>query len=461
MKNLLLSCSCISVFFLYSCHKSDTAASPVLQTKSDNLEILPDGGEQQLEIESNHGWKLNLPEGSAWLTANITSGNGNGTIKLSAPSSQEKSDRTAKLELESTDGTGSKQSITVTQKSHLLWNKTINGTSTEIIQASIKALDGGYIVLTNTSNDDKSVMVVTKVSEDGTSIKWWKGLGIGVGRKILAVNGGYIIAGLRYLSGRWVMAFTKLSADGGAIDWESVDGRPGYSYDMQSVQLSGDEFIVAGTALSLATSKADMHIARISSGGNIVWDAFINKTESEEKIVSVVETENGYAFAARINIGRGYTQTYLARLSKNDRSISWEKILDRGEQGAPVSLIANDGGYIVSGNCPQGIFLTKLTETSAQPVWDKIMQQKKSEYGSQLIATEGGYVVSGSSTAVSGNNNCNLVKISQDGQTLVWDKIIKSLLTPICLMETNDGYIASGIAVEDGKEVAGIAKIRK
>lgn len=455
MKKILVFSLSLTSCFLYSCRKSDSA-SPVLQVNGNALEIPVEGGEQLLHIKSDRAWKIVRPADLSWLIINTPEGKGDAVVKLSATSSQDLYDRVADLQLESTDGIDLKQSITVTQKSHVAWSKFIRSNAEEHPECIIKAIDGGFVVL---STDESDRSFVTKLSEDGITIQWTKAIGGGIGKQIIAAYGGYTIVGIVSSGGYNAMQMTRLTADGQRVEWQYDLYNWRHNYDITSFQLTSKGYIVAGST-NYDYGSSNMYIARLSDDGlSILWEKEIDKSNNGESITSLVETPGGFLITGSIQPGN-YPFTYIARIATDDRRIIWEKSIDNGEYNVPVSITPNDGGYIVMGNKNTGMFIAKVSEESVPLIWEMNLLGKNCNFGTPLIVSDGGYIF-GSESIDGSNKNFHLSKLKTDGQTLSWEKTVKNLLAPTTIIETTSGYIAGGIAIDGGKEAARIALIRK
>ncbi|MBO9683378.1 MAG: BACON domain-containing protein [Flavisolibacter sp.] len=421
-----------------------------------NLEIPVGGGEQELQIRSDRAWKIVSPTDLSWLIINTPEGKGDAIVKLSATSSQDPYDRVANLQLESTEGTASKQSITVTQKSHVAWNKIIKSNAEEHPESIIKAIDGGFVVLTTVGSGRT---YIHKLSEDGSTIQWTKAIGGGTGKRIIAAYGGYTIIGIAASGGYNAMQMTRLTADGQKVEWQYELYNWRQNYDITSFQLTSKGYVVAGST-NYDYGSSNMYIAGLSDDGlGILWEKEIDKANAGERIISLVETPGGFLITGSIQPGN-YPITYIAKIATADRKIIWEKTIDNGESNVPVSIIPNDGGYIVMGNKNAGMFIAKVSEESVPLIWEMNLIGKNCNSGTPLIASDGGYIFV-SESAEGSIRNFHLSKLKTDGQTIAWEKTVKNLFAPTTIFETTGGYITGGSGSDEGKEAPRIALIRK
>ena len=98
MKKLLFL-PILSILFLFSCEKEIV---PSLQADRTSIEFLNIGNtEQSISIMSNTSWSISGIEG--WLTVSPTSGNGNGTIVISAKDNTSSTGRSCSLQVSTVD----------------------------------------------------------------------------------------------------------------------------------------------------------------------------------------------------------------------------------------------------------------------------------------------------------------------------------------------------------------------
>ena len=90
---------------------------PYLTVGRNQISFTADGGKETLKIESNTQWKVVTAEDGGWLSAASMSGEGSGTVKLSAKANTATKARTTTVAIQWTDNRGDAQtqSITVNQ----------------------------------------------------------------------------------------------------------------------------------------------------------------------------------------------------------------------------------------------------------------------------------------------------------------------------------------------------------
>lgn len=117
-----------------------------------------------------------------------------------------------------------------------------------------------------------------------------------------------------------------------------------------------------------------------------------------------------------------------------------------GLKGKANSIInTNDGGYAITGQYEEGLYVLKLN-SNFQKIWEKTIVTTGDEYGYDIIQTQdGNLVVLGSVYATYNVNDGDVyvIKLSQNGEIL-WQKTFESNRRGFSIIETstNDLVIA-------------------
>lgn len=201
------------------------------------------------------------------------------------------------------------------------WQKCYGGSQSDDITSVIPTTDGGYIFSASVLSTDGDVncahysnqdIWLVKIDNDG-NIEWQSCAGGNYGEVPDALlqsrDGGYIIAGIEY-----------------SDDLPGTHG-PG-----------GDGWVV-----------------KFDSNGNIEWQRFLGGTQTD-RLQTIIETNDGYVVAGSSNStdgdicsNKGTDDLFIVKLN-TDGSTAWKRTCGGTKNdGANAVVIANDGGFLVSG----------------------------------------------------------------------------------------------------------------
>ena len=166
------------------------------------------------------------------------------------------------------------------------WYQKLSYSVSHYVEDVIQTSDGDYIVVGGVGGDplgghaQKGKAFILRMS-DGGSVQWIKRYGIidtpqnsfwGV---VEADDGGFVLAGekLQDRNFEFYDHFWIVKTDGnGDMQWSHELGGNLWDEALDIVKLSDDSYILAGKK-SLSSSNIDMWVMRISSSGNVLWQA--------------------------------------------------------------------------------------------------------------------------------------------------------------------------------------------
>ncbi|MBC7921628.1 MAG: T9SS type A sorting domain-containing protein [Ferruginibacter sp.] len=336
------------------------------------------------------------------------------------------------------------------------WDRTLGGSSRDLLQSMVATPDGGYLLAgrsesglggdkTQASKGGSDYWVV-KLDGHGNP-QWDRTLG-GIGYDNLAsvvvtADGGYLLAGSADLgisgdktqAGRggndyWIV---KLDGQGNKV-WDRTLGGDNYD-DLASVVATPDGgYLLAGASLSgrggdktqASKGVSDYWLVKLDGHGNQEWDRTLGGNRDDRLSAVVVAADGGYLVAGSSVSGRGGDKTqankgewdyWIVKLDGQGNQ-QWDRTLGGTSYDFFGSVVVtNDGGYLLGGSSYSGIsddktqsskrfddyWIVKL-DGNGNTQWDQTLggDQSLSGNGSDnlrsVVATaDGGYLLAGSS----------------------------------------------------------------
>lgn len=354
------------------------------------------------------------------------------------------------------------------------WQKSLGGTSAEVVRKIKKTPDGGYILVASTASNDGDVsglhgdsdFWVVKLSSTGV-IEWQKALG---GSRYdypndidLTNDGGYVVVGytssndgdvsgnhnLFYdiwvvkLSGsgelQWQKCFGGTSEDQGYGIKVTLDG--GYIFTGYTGSNDGD---VTGNHGSL-----DVWVVKISATGNLEWQKTFGGTLEDRSRTIQLSNDGNYIIAGftysnngDVSGAHGSSDAWIVKIS-NTGTLLWQKAIGGSSSDEAIDLQpTTDGGFVFVGDSasingdaipnPHGdnldFWIVKLSDNGIIQ-WQKKLGGSDIDISYSIRTTpEGGYIVVGRSDSNDGDVTTNhggidtwAVKLSNTGD-IQWEK---------------------------------------
>lgn len=274
------------------------------------------------------------------------------------------------------------------------WDKTIGGTSADVLDDAKQTTDGGYILL-------------------GYSIS-------GAGADKTAAS----------LGGRdfWVV---KISGDG-SIQWDKTLGTSGADRFGCIDNAAGGGYILGGGSRIPESNNPDSFVARLSENGTVLWSKTLGLPDSE--VVDIIQTSGGeYLLAIKQNesfVGIPYR---ILKMDNQGTEI-WRKSFAGGSAASSafdeptVVRQTTDGGFIIGGfsgeqagrdksENPKGSHDYWIVKTDATGIkqWDKTIGGSSfDQFYSIELASDGGYFLGGSSYSPQGFDKSEPLKGAMD-----------------------------------------------
>ena len=332
----------------------------------------------------------------------------------------------------------------------ILWQKTLGGSSEDILYPNYPTSDGGYILggfsESNISGDktDNSFGVndywVVKLDMH-RNIEWQKSIG-GSGQDYIydikeTYDGGYVLAGNSNsgISGLktessyggddfWIVKLNSV----GSIQWQKTIGGSGTDL-LRTIAITNDGgYLIGGFSNSnisgLKTENSnggyDYWVVKLDSSGNIEWQNTIGGSADEE-IDRVLQTYDGEYLIAGTSWSNisgdksensyGNVDDWFVKLDTSG-NIIWQKTIGgSGREYPPVIKQTADSGFIYGASSYSGVsglktdfnrgivdfWVVKLDKT-ANIEWQKTFGGSQEDlFTSVDLTTDGGYIICGNS----------------------------------------------------------------
>ena len=307
------------------------------------------------------------------------------------------------------------------------WSKTYGGADTDIANALVQTVDGGYALAGYTYSYGAGGADFWLVKADSSgNLQWSKTYG---GTKtdiadtlIQTTDGGYALGGMTvsYCIGEADFWLVKTDANGNA-QWTHAYGGAVHEEGQSLVQAVDGGYALAGWTNSYGAGADDMWLVKTDSAGNLQWSKTYGETWYDEAYALVRTTDGGYALAgwtcASVNSVGNF---YLVKTDGNGNT-QWDRTygyspLDN-EAYALVQTI--DGGYALAGRTypPADIycdFWLVKTDSTGNQQWDKTCGGADHDIAKALVQTvDGGYTIAGYTYSYgAGSSDFWLVKVS-------------------------------------------------
>ncbi|WP_051884447.1 T9SS type A sorting domain-containing protein [Chryseobacterium luteum] len=369
------------------------------------------------------------------------------------------------------------------------WQKSLGGSNDDTVNSVLQFSDG-YIISGNSNSNNGDVTGnhggldywIIKLDLSG-NIQWQKTLGGTSHEIIFSINktsdNGYIISGasssyngdVTENYGDYDIWIVKLNSSGN-IQWQKTLGGINDDFPQQIKQTSNGEYIVVGSSYSNVGNHgdSDIWVVKLNSTGNIQWQKSLGGSGKDVPDNFLQTSDGGYIIAgtSESNDGdvignHGGKDTWIVKLDALG-SIQWNKSLGGSgeEPGSPLILQANDGGYTILttttsndgdivGSTPSTTLMVKLNNTGNiqwKNSFNNLGSNNIGEFPASLTQTsDNGYIISiNMEDTVTHIYNILVMKLDATGN-IVWEKPIhENMITSVKSLEktTDGGFVLAG-----------------
>ncbi len=267
-------------------------------------------------------------------------------------------------------------------------------------------------------------------------------------------DGGYIVAGYTtsFGAGGYDIHILKLDSNENLV-WQKTFGGGLDDFAFSIQQTTDGGYIVAGYTFSFGVA-GDAYVLKLNPSGELQWQKTFGGN-GFDTVNSVKQTTNGgYIVAGFTNsFGAGGYDVYILKLD-SDENLVWQKTFGgNGDDYAWPVKQTTDGGYIVAGYTTSfgtgnlDVYILKLNSDGSL-AWQKTFGRNGDDWANSVQeTTDGGYIVAGGTTPFGASGyDVYVLKLNSDG-SLAWQKTFggSDYDVAYAVQETTDGgYIVAG-----------------
>jgi uncharacterized delta-60 repeat protein len=283
--------------------------------------------------------------------------------------------------------------------------------------------DGGYIGSATSGGE----AILTKYSSAG-SVVWtqsWGGAGNDIGRDAIQTSdGGYVLTGNTLSFGISGSMFIAKYTSAGSLVWDAYWGGSSSDAGYAVVQTSDGGYAVAGTTSSFGTG-GDIFVAKYNSTGSLLWDMTWGGAATDDAHDIIETNDGGLAVVGNSSSFTASQDVVLIKLTSTG-SISWDATWGGSSVDYGNSLVeSSDNGIVITGgwgNSFSDFFIAKFT-SSGTLSWDQTWGGGSSDIANAITtASDGGFVITGYTGSFgAGGQDTAIAKFTSSG-TLSWDQ---------------------------------------
>ena len=272
----------------------------------------------------------------------------------------------------------------------------------------INTIDGGYIIVGNTSllGNSYSNVLAVKVNYKGEQ-EWIQDHTFSTADRVNSISelsdGSFVMVGSAISSSNGSQDILTIKTDqNGNIEWYQTFGSEQDEVGHSIQSLTNGSFIIVGDAFDANTGYSLITLINVGSTGNEIWSKTYGGNGNDYGYSVVVTNDGGYAISGitrsqgdsngdawiiktDINGNEEWNQTYGGEGTESSRSIKQ----------------TNDGGYIFTGqtnsfgNGYNDAYLVK-TDFEGNQEWMQTYGGIGTDHGRSVVQTsDGGYIISG------------------------------------------------------------------
>jgi hypothetical protein len=287
----------------------------------------------------------------------------------------------------------------------VIWERAIGGTDEDIGYGVTQTSDEGYIITGSTfsfgagSND--VYLVKTDANGDTTWTRTFGGANTDHGRTVRqTMDGGYIIAGSTKstVSGNSRLYLLKTD-EGGSLDWSRTYGEGNNGFGHEVHELSGGGFATAGMYYPSPPENRQFYLVKTTAEGDTTWTRGYGGPAIDWGYGLDLVTGGGYILSG-YTLGDG-TDAYLIRTDVEGDTL-WTRRY--GGVAADVGFSIRqcpDGGFIMVGwtesygSGAEDVYLLKVN-ADGDFLWSETYGSGGYDKGRSIeLTSDGGYVVAG------------------------------------------------------------------
>ena len=361
--------------------------------------------------------------------------------------------------------------------SWFIFNQSYGDASYDYGRHIISTMDGGYIVVGNTSllgNSYNNVLIL-KVNYKGEQ-EWIQDHTFSTTDRINSSSelpdGSIVMVGSSISSSGDSKDILLLKTDqNGEVEWHETYGTDQDEVGNSIQYLDNGNFIIVGDVIDPNTGYSLVNLLNVDAAGNEIWNHTYGGGNGNDYGYSIIHTNDGGYAIAGITRSQG-DNNGDAWIIKTDNNGNEEWNQTYGGQGTESSRSiahTNDGGYIFAGQTDSfgsgynDAYLVK-TDSEGNQEWMQTFGGIGTDYGRSVMQTiDQGYIISGYSDSF-GNSGFNfwLIKTDLSGN-IEWERSYGGNGDDrgFWSLQTSDGgYIITGYSNSNSNSVPDILLIK-
>ena len=246
-------------------------------------------------------------------------------------------------------------------------------------------------------------------------------------------DGNYLVTGETYSFGAGGSDVYLAKIDtGGNILWNKTYGGATFDYGFHAQQTADGGFIIIGTTQSYGSGLDDIYLIKTDLVGDTLWTKAYGGIFNEEGYYAEQTTDGGYILAGYTNsYGAGSTDAYVIK-TDNVGDTLWTKTYGGGTFDYATSVLqTTDGGYLITGYTISygpgnaDMYIIK-TDSAGNVLWNKAYGGVQDDFtgygGCAALTNDGGYIITGRTLSFGpGITDLYVLKLDSIGDT-VWTK---------------------------------------
>jgi predicted secreted protein len=258
-----------------------------------------------------------------------------------------------------------------------LWNMTYGGTGNEYAYHVLQTVDGGYVLLGQTTSFGAGSTDFWLVKTDGSGNMQWNmtygGTGSDIGIHVLQTgDGGYALLGYTNSFGAGSNDAWLIKTDvAGNMQWNMKYGGSGAEYGQCLEPTIDGGYAIACMTTSFGAGGLDFWFVKTDLSGTVEWNMTYGGTGSDGPTHFIQTMDEGYAI---VGFTTGSSQDAILIKTDEFGNMEWNQTY--GGTGTEISyalLVTSDGGYLLTINTNSygaggnDIWLVKTDELGVVP----------------------------------------------------------------------------------------------
>jgi hypothetical protein len=217
----------------------------------------------------------------------------------------------------------------INDNGEIMWNKTFDWSMDDAARATISTTDNAFLVVgytDSTGNGDYNFLVL-KVDNVG-NLLWNQTYGGAESDKAYSItkaNNGFVVAGDTRSEGAGDSDALIIKIDSqGNLEWEHTFGGSDFDAPTYINALdNGAGYLVGGTTFSYGNGQRDFWLFTIDNSGNLMQSCTIGRSNYEESYAAIQVSDDNFVMAGWTNsIGQGYYDFYVIEVQL-ENNIQW------------------------------------------------------------------------------------------------------------------------------------------